>query len=436
MLLLSSSLRACTANDTETQLTFYFDLRYGNATHLRLQGQLFSTPASGAEEALSGIVSAIGSLFAGGLNDEQKDVLKNRTRGFLVLGQVGENVTIEALLLSGVSNGSVPVSPPVGVNLTAGPTDINGFFDTFVSLDPSSPIVQVQGSGGQVHAVLLNYTNSTATGAGVSPEAAGSSANHSTVSAFIHIAPQELPTDNNSAPISIIADIDDVLRVTQIWHPTEGLKRTFVQQPYENVPGMPDVFASWNSSLAGNNSGPVMYHYLTTTPFPLAGAYEDYLAQFYPPGSLDMRPLNILNPTEVFSARSEGLAKIFETFAQSRKFILLGDTSSPTALSGYADIARQYSSSIACIYVRNTTANDPSFDKIHGRPSDEKLKSTFQGIDDSKVVFFVNASDLIGPGVDVKGGNCGAGVGNLQGIASVGGSSGSGSGGSRKLWRA
>lgn len=402
---------------------------YGNFTHLRLQGQLFSTPVSGGEEALSSVVSAIGSLFSGGLNDSAKEILKNRTRGFLVVGAIGQNATMTVTALDSVANTSVPVQPFRQENLTAGPTDINGFFDTFVPIGPSAPFIQQTNSSGAgaVEAVQLDYVPA-GTGA-VDQSAAGSSANRATQRAYIHVSPQQLPADNASQPISVVADIDDVLRVTQIWKPLEGLQRTFVQNPYEVLPGMPEVFATWNSTLNSSNSGPVMFHYLTTTPFPLAGAYEDFLDAFYPPGSLDMRPLNILNPSEVLSARSEGLAKIFETFGSLRKFILLGDTSSPTALSGYADIAKQYSSSIACIYVRNTTKTDPSFDTLHGKPSDEKLKNIFQGVDSSKVVFFGNASELVAPGVNVKNGNCGGGIGGLTTLG------GSGAGSRKVLWK-
>ncbi|KAI9026769.1 hypothetical protein DFJ74DRAFT_766119 [Hyaloraphidium curvatum] len=403
---------------------------YGNQTHLRLQGQLFSTPVSGGEEALSGFVSAIGSLLSGGLNDTEKDALKNRTHGFLVVGKVGENVTVQATLLDSVANTSGPASPPVQTNLTAGPTDINGFFDTMVPIAGELQLPQAQGSGGHVVALRLEFANSTAGSGGADAEAAGSSANRTEVRAYVHVAPAQLPSDNASVPVSVVADIDDLLRVTRIWHPLEGLKATFTQNPYEVLPGMPDVFASWNSTLDGA-SGPVIFHYLTTTPFPLVGAYEDFLATYYPPGSLDMRPLYVLNPGEVLEARSQGLARIFETFASLRKFILVGDTSSPTALSGYADIARQYAPSISCIYVRNTTQTDDSFDTIHGKPSNQKLQSIFQGVDSSKVVFFGNASDLAAQGVDPKGGKCGGGTGSLVALSSI-----AGAGARRFVWEA
>jgi hypothetical protein len=121
------------------------------------------------------------------------------------------------------------------------------------------------------------------------------------------------------------------------------------------------------------------------------------------------------------------IASLFETLASTRKFILLGDTSNGEAIRDYADISRQYADSVACVYIRNTTATDPTFDTAHGMPSDQSLVDIFAGVEAGKVVFFANASELIAPGVDVKGGNCGARVGGLVGIESVGSSA-------RKLW--
>lgn len=116
-----------------------------------------------------------------------------------------------------------------------------------------------------------------------------------------------------SSGYSIVSDIDDVLRITKVYVPNEGLFNSFVE-PYVNVPGMPELFANWAKKLTG-----VSFHYDTTTPVQLTRTYVEYLFNEYPIGSLDMRPINISEPSVILEARQVSLVKLFQTFP-SRKF--------------------------------------------------------------------------------------------------------------------
>ena len=82
-----------------------------------------------------------------------------------------------------------------------------------------------------------------------------------------------------SSGISVISDIDDVLRITKVYVPNQGLYNSFVQ-PYVNVPGIPELFSTWNQSLPN-----VSFHYDTTTPLQLTRTYVEYLFGNYPLGS-------------------------------------------------------------------------------------------------------------------------------------------------------
>jgi phosphatidate phosphatase APP1 len=113
--------------------------------------------------------------------------------------------------------------------------------------------------------------------------------------------------------ISIVSDIDDVLRVTKVYVPNQGLFNSFVE-PYVNEMGVPELFAHWNKTLPG-----VAFHYDTTTPVQLTRTYVDYLFANYPLGSLEMRPINLTEPSQVLDARQNSLLKLFQTFPQ-RKF--------------------------------------------------------------------------------------------------------------------
>ena len=171
-----------------------------------------------------------------------------------------------------------------------------------------------------------------------------------------------------------MSDIDDVLRVTKVYVPNEGLNNSFVN-PYVNENGMPELFQHWLRTLPNAS-----FHYDTTTPVQLTRTYVDYLFSNYPIGSLEMRPINITEPSDILDARENSLLKLFQTFPQ-RKFgkpihplsctrsadtaraVLVGDTSSSTLLSAYPQIATQFPNNIACIFIRNTSATDPD-DKL------------------------------------------------------------------------
>lgn len=63
----------------------------------------------------------------------------------------------------------------------------------------------------------------------------------------------------------------------------------------------------------------VTFSYDTTTPLELTRTYVEYLFNNYPLGSLDMRPINLTEPSEVLDARQQSLTRLFQTFPQ-RKF--------------------------------------------------------------------------------------------------------------------
>lgn len=128
-----------------------------------------------------------------------------------------------------------------------------------------------------------------------------------------------------SSGVSVVSDIDDVMRITQVYVPNNGLFNSFVQ-PYVNVPGVPELFAKWAKSLPG-----VAFHYDTTTPVELTRTYVDYLFSNFPLGSLEMRPINISDPSAILEARQDSLTRLYQTFPQ-RKFGEYSPRSSTVAL--------------------------------------------------------------------------------------------------------
>ena len=151
---------------------------------------------------------------------------------------------------------------------------------------------------------------------------------------------------------TIISDIDDILRVTKIYEPKEGLLNSFAR-PFTPWMNMPEIYANWSASIPDFH-----FHYLTTTPEQVTRNYMDFIYNTYPGGSFDTRPLNFSNVEETLKVRKVLLEKIFQTYPK-RKFILIADTSNSDVMTDYPMMATEFPGQVQCIFLRNTTATDP-----------------------------------------------------------------------------
>ncbi|KAI0807972.1 hypothetical protein C8Q74DRAFT_104649 [Fomes fomentarius] len=321
---------------------------YSGNWNLRFYGLAYKLP----NISTSDLDSLIDGLSTNNLNETQQQLLQNRTQDLASIPIPNANLT--GLVFA---NGSA-VTNSSGIQLAT--SDDFGEIDQFVTVpglgDNSSTAVLVVQTG------LLNVT-----GPG---------------NGTVILVP--------SAGISVVSDIDDVMRITKVYVPNQGLFNSFVQ-PYVNVAGIPELFAKWAKSLPS-----AAFHYDTTTPLQMTRTYVDYLFSNFPLGSLEMRPINLTDPAQILEARSNSLLKLFQTFPQ-RKFVLVGDTSSSTLLTAYPKIAEQFPNNIACIFIRNTSATDPD-DKI---PYDT---SEFENIKNGTYFFYRTAEDLFD--LDIENGEC------------------------------
>lgn len=193
-----------------------------------------------------------------------------------------------------------------------------------------------------------------------------------------------------STGLTIISDIDDILRVTKIYQPKEGILNTFARSlvPWMN---MPQIYANWSASVQN-----VHFHYLTTTPEQVTRTYMDFIYKTYPLGSFDTRPLNFSDTRATLHIRRFLLDKIFQTFPQ-RKFILVADTSNSDVMAAYPAMYKDYPGQVACILLRNTSSTD-SGDKFPYNTSG------FKGIPQDNYMFFHVPDDLVQ--LDIANGHC------------------------------
>jgi Uncharacterized conserved protein (DUF2183) len=276
---------------------------YGNWTNsgwnLRVHGNIFKQPNISDSK-----INDLANVFLVDTKIEelppsQSAQAANLTRSIYVVQQGDVNVTVDIMPApsagtNGQSGGGGGVTPSGGnqrVNLP-NPTTPEGDFDAFVPLSDQG----------------LADGNTTGPPQRINVYVNGTDAGNAT---------SYLVTTEG---LTIISDIDDILRVTKIYQPKEGLLNSFAR-PFTQWMNMPDIYANWSKALPDTH-----FHYLTTTPEQVTRNYMDFIYKTYPGGSFDTRPLNFSDVKATLSIRRFLLDKIFLTYPK-RKFVLVADTS-------------------------------------------------------------------------------------------------------------
>ncbi|KAF2402433.1 hypothetical protein EJ06DRAFT_574290 [Trichodelitschia bisporula] len=338
--------------------------------NVRFHGNVYKQPNTTREK-----LNKLANVFLIGvdideLQPSEQDQARNLTAEIFVVQQANQTVQVHlepapSAGSSGAQGGGGGVPAPGGAQdlILPYPTTPQGDFDVFVPIQSNNGLIA--GNTTQLIQRLNVYANNSELG-----------------NATAYLVP---PTG-----FTIISDIDDILRVTKIYQPKEGLLNSFAR-PFTPWMNMPDIYAEWSKNIPNTH-----FHYLTTTPEQVTRNYMDFIYKTYPGGSFDTRPLNFSDVSATLSIRKFLLDKIFATFPQ-RKFILVADTSNSDVMSDYPQLAVDHPDQVQCIFLRNTSATD-SGDKF---PYNTK---GFKTLPKNKYMFFKVPDDL--RGVDIVGGNC------------------------------
>ncbi|KAI4599190.1 hypothetical protein KJ359_002149 [Pestalotiopsis sp. 9143b] len=340
--------------------------------NVRVHGNVFKQPNISQEK-----VDDLANVFlidtdVDSLPTDQADQARNLTREIFVVQQKDLNVTINFVNdVSVEPDASGGVINAEGGNQTIQlpyPTTDEGDFDTFVVLaNTTGPNGGYMIAGNATDSIqsLNMYAEGTDTG-----------------NATAYLVPPN--------GLTIISDIDDILRITKIYDPKEGLLNSFAR-PFTQWENMPEIYANWSASIPNFH-----FHYLTTTPEQVTRNYMEFIYKTYPLGSFDTRPLNFSDVSATLQIRRFLLDKIFQTFPD-RKFVLMGDTTNSDVMKAYPALAHDYPGQVQCIFLRNTSATD-STDLF---PYDT---SGFEGLNQTQYMFFLHSNDLTN--LDIVGGNC------------------------------
>ncbi|KAL8906008.1 MAG: hypothetical protein Q9207_002293 [Kuettlingeria erythrocarpa] len=346
---------------------------YGNWTdqgwNLRFRGNVYKQPNT-TEEKLNDLANVfLIDTSVEELPPDQAAQARNLTASIFVLQQSNENVTFSlkpapTAGASGEQGGGGAVTASGGsqeIALTY-PTTSQGDFDEFLHIESNG----------------LTAGNATSDLQRLNVYAQGSQIGNATS----YLVP---PTG-----LTIISDIDDILRITKIYQPKEGLLNSFAR-PFVQWKNMPAIYANWSRSIPDFH-----FHYLTTTPEQITRNYMDFIYKTYPGGSFDTRPLNFSDVEATLSIRKYLLDRIFQTFPE-RKFILVADTSNSDVMKDYPQMVTDFPGQVQCIFLRNTSATDDG-DKF---PYDT---SGFEKLDKNTYMFFTVPDDLTN--LDIQNGQC------------------------------
>ncbi|WP_418125189.1 phosphatidate phosphatase App1 family protein [Variovorax sp. 160MFSha2.1] len=169
--------------------------------------------------------------------------------------------------------------------------------------------------------------------------------------------------------VSVISDIDDTIKRTQVRERREMLLNTFARR-FEAAPRM----AGWYRALAKVPG--TRFHYLSASPIQLYPALSDFIRNAgFPQGSMHLRESTTwrtLIPGDDDS-RAHKLGVIGRLLAEfpQRRFVLVGDSGEADP-EIYAQTFRSHPRRIDSIVIRDVTGE--------GRTS-ERYRATFEGID-------------------------------------------------------
>lgn len=183
--------------------------------------------------------------------------------------------------------------------------------------------------------------------------------------------------------LSVISDIDDTIRITEVRNRHAMLRNTFLRD-FAPVPGMAEFY----QTLARSNHA--QFHYVSASPWQLYEPLAEFVNAYgFPHGTFALKEFRWKNRTFLSLFESPEKYKptviepLLEQFPQ-RRFILIGDSGERDP-EIYAALARKYPRQIAAIYIRDVT----------GEPASAgRYAKTFDGLPDELRQVFSAPAEL------------------------------------------
>ena len=162
--------------------------------------------------------------------------------------------------------------------------------------------------------------------------------------------------------LSVISDIDDTVKVTNVANRKELLANTLVREFYA-VPGMMELYRRWQDMGTA-------FHYVSASPWQLANCLHSFLCDAgLPAGSLHLKLFRLKDSTPLgrLPSRKRSKRRTIEQIMADfpgRTFLLVGDSGERDP-ELYAAIAKRNPRQVAGVVIR----------QVDGKPPREKIRS-------------------------------------------------------------
>ncbi|MEL7495993.1 MAG: App1 family protein [Planctomycetota bacterium] len=209
-----------------------------------------------------------------------------------------------------------------------------------------------------------------------------------TISFDIHSREKEIPLARGTLfliprfGVSVISDIDDTIKDSQVGNRRELLANTFLRE-FRSIEGMAEVYQQWATQGAA-------FHYVSSSPWQLFDALKAINTELgFPHGTMHLRNFRLRDQIlNRFIVRRRGKAVEIQKLAEAmpdREFILIGDSGEKDPRI-YRKICRKYPDRVRGVFIRSV--DHKPFQEEH---TYKLAKSLPQGV----VAAFRSADELL-----------------------------------------
>jgi phosphatidate phosphatase APP1 len=180
--------------------------------------------------------------------------------------------------------------------------------------------------------------------------------------------------------VSVISDIDDTIKHSQVTDKSELLQNTFLRE-FRAVEGMPELYAR----IAELE---VAFHYVSGSPWQLYQPLAAFISHAgFPSGTVHLKHFRLTDSSarDLLAPQQEtkfAAAKPLLNAFPQRKFILIGDSGEQDP-EIYGQLAREHTDQITGIFIRNVTAE---------KRDDERFVKAFVDVSSDRWALFDDVS--------------------------------------------
>jgi len=315
----------------------------GQLWSVSVQGRIFRPAGVSKERTL--LIEAIAKAFDLDDNDAKSALFDQRASYFLSISEPNRRVSVK-----------------IGAHtLALPPSDSGGYFEGEIQL-PSDEAAKLANAG------VMSY------------ESVPTAVNASRFSGTARLAPEE--------GLSVVTDMDDTIKVTNVLNRTEMLKNTLVR-PFTAVAGMPALYRSWQE--AGGEH--ILFHVVSAGPWQFNEPLRQFTKDFaFPDFSWHMRSgLKPTNPEEVMQElkpnpepfKISTIEVLMRRFPK-RHFVCVGDSGERDP-EVYSRLLRDFPNQVDAVFIHNVT---------HKSEDVERFKNLFPGQTAVKLRVFDDPTEL------------------------------------------